>query len=88
MASFDFKEQAEKLMQSPSGKKISEKKDDLEKLAASPDGQQVRQIIEASGNMEDALKAGDAERLGAAIRSAMSTEAGQRLARSLSDMFK
>lgn len=88
MAGFDFKEQAEKLMHSPSGKKLSEKKDDIEKLAASPDAQEVQRLMESSGNMDDALKRGDTEALRTAIQNAMKTEAGQRLARSLSDMFK
>ena len=88
MAEFDLNRQIKNLMDTPSGKKLSEKQGDLQKMADSPDGVKVKEMLNSSVNMEEALKSGNMDALKAALGKVLQTEEGQRLAKNLSSMMK
>ena len=83
----DISSLAQQMLGEDGSKAISGKSSELERLANSPDGQKVKQMLDSSGGIENALSSGDAESLKKALGSVLKTKEGMRLASQLSDMF-
>lgn len=84
----NFNKTAEGLLGSNANAMFADKKDDLQKIADSSDGQQVKAMLNESGNLSEAFEKGDMDSIRKAVSKVMQTEAGSRLAKQLSDMMK
>ena len=63
----DISSLAQQMLGEDGSKAISGKSSELERLANSPDGQKVKQMLDSSGGIENALSSGDAESLKKAL---------------------
>ncbi|MDR1330061.1 MAG: hypothetical protein LBK23_10730 [Oscillospiraceae bacterium] len=78
---------ADGFLNTPEGKKLAGRRGDLERLAASEDGKRVRALLSET-DVENAAKSGDFASVAAAVKSALSTEEGARLADKLRELMK
>ncbi|MDR0838206.1 MAG: hypothetical protein LBN99_01030 [Oscillospiraceae bacterium] len=78
---------AGEFLKTPEGQKLAEKRPELEKLVASSDGQRVRELL-GGAELERAAKSGDIGTLAAAVKKALSTQEGARLAGQLRELMK
>ncbi len=80
----DFNKAASDFLNTPSGKKIAGKKDDLEKLIGSPEGQNVRNMMRGSEQkLVNAIENNDTETLRKALSDILKTEDGSKIAEQL-----
>ena len=76
------------IFNSPQGKKIMSKKNDLEKLVSSSDGQKIKAMLENKGDLMAAAQNGDIQTLQKTLSDILNTEEGARLAKKLSNMME
>ena len=82
----EINEYAEKLLRSDEGKKIAGKKDEIQKLAEGEDGKRDMELL-SEGDIESALKSGDAESVKSVLQNAMQTDEGRRFMREISKLM-
>jgi hypothetical protein len=85
----DFNKTAGEFLNSPNGKKLTEKKDELARLANSEDGKHVREMISGGDTgLLQAFEKGDMETVSGAISGILKTREGMRLAEQLQKLMK
>jgi hypothetical protein len=85
----DFNKTAGEFLNSPQGKKLTEKKDELARLANTEDGKRVRELISGGdASLVQAFEKGDMEAVTGAISGILKTREGQRLAEQLQRLMK
>ncbi|MDR0447011.1 MAG: hypothetical protein LBH17_08355 [Oscillospiraceae bacterium] len=68
-------------------KKLAGRRGEIERLAESEDGKRVRALLSGT-DLESAARSGDIASITSAVRSALSTEEGARLAQQLRGLMK
>ncbi|MDR2421738.1 MAG: hypothetical protein LBD49_06525 [Oscillospiraceae bacterium] len=78
---------ADMLLNAPEIQRLAGRRAEIERLADSEDGKRVRALL-AGADVENAARSGDLSSVASAVRAALSTEEGSRLANRLRGLLK